>query len=141
MKKQLSKRMREDFAQRYALSTETGSACALAAGYSKRHPNRAPTLANYLLRQPSVAARVAELRKEAATKAIANVTERLERLSKIVRGDNANEAIRACRELNLMERIYREGIDVQVQQKVLNIQVITPKSKELSGKIIEGERT
>ena len=52
-----------------------------------------------------------------------------------------HDSIKAISELNKMERIYETGTTVNMQQNIVNVQVISPKAKELTDKIIEGDRT
>ncbi len=68
---------------------------------------------------------------------------------KIGKGENAalaiitkvklHNPIQAITELNKMERIYDEG--VKIDNRTLNIYVNSDKAKELTEKLIEGERT
>lgn len=138
MKRNLSKRMREDFALRYALSTETGSACALAAGYSKRNPDQAHVMAHYLLSQKSVQDKVEELRLEARTKAVMTAQQILERLSKIARDGNDPDVIKACRELAQIMHLYQTGVNLAIDKRVLNIQVATEDTRNKLLKILDG---
>lgn len=70
---------------------------------------------------------------------------------KIGRGENARLAyitkikllnpIQAIAEHNKMQRIYEAGGGVVIDNRTLNINVISDKGKELTQKLIEGERT
>ncbi len=119
MKKSLSAR-REAFCLAVMKGIDASQA-ALSVGYCPGNATNVRIVAWDLLQKPDIKKRMAELREAAATKAVVTVTERLERLSKIVRGENVNEAIRATRELNLMERIYTTGVNLNIQQNIANI--------------------
>lgn len=47
----------------------------------------------------------------------------------------------AIAELNKMERIYEIGTTVNLNQSIVNVQVVSPRAKELTEKILEGDRT
>ena len=47
----------------------------------------------------------------------------------------------AIAELNKMERIYEVGTTVNLNQSIVNVQVVSPRAKELTEKILEGDRT
>lgn len=52
-----------------------------------------------------------------------------------------HDPVKAIGELNKMERVYETGTNINISQSVVNVQVVTPKARELTDKIIEGDRT
>lgn len=140
MNRSLAKKRHLAFAQAYMTSLN-GSQAALAAGYAAKNPKHANIIAWELLKREDVQVELKRLRKMVETDAVVTTTQIMERLSIIVRGDNDPNAIHASKELNLMRKVYHEGVDVQVQQRILNVQVVTPKARELTDQITDGYRT
>lgn len=132
--------------EQVALATFAGSTLAEAAavgGFTGKWPE---SHACNILKRPEVRQRLEELHKLAANEKIMTVTQRLIRLSEIARAryddpDRNGDPIRAIHEMNLMQRIYREGIDVNLQQRIININVVSDAAERATQKIIEGLRT
>ncbi len=167
---------------------ELGNAteAAIIAGYSSK---TARSMAAQNLTKLNISARLQELRQIVEDATIADVKERKQILSEIVRGrvtdfvecgadgsyiniglescnshaiqevtsttkyddkgaDAAvitrlklNSPVQAISELNKMERIYEAEGTVKIDNRVLNIYVNSDKAKDLTQRLIEGERT
>lgn len=125
---------------------ELGNAteAALIAGYS---PKTARAIASINLTKADIQARLKELNQNTEDASIATVTERKQRLTELAKEDNEGKFgfqrqpnISAIAELNKMEKVYTENT-VNVDNRTLNIIVNSEKAKELTQKLIEGERT
>jgi len=105
--------------------------------------------ASALANSNKVLTRFNELRQKAEDESIALPKERKQRLTEFVREDIESDKgvplrhsnILATQELNKMEKIYSNGATVNVDNRTLNIIVNSDKAKELTEKLIEGERT
>ena len=102
---------------------------ARAAGYKGKDANMR-IRAWELLRHADIKAKLQELAKQTATDTIATITQRLERLSEILLGNNPGDAIKAIHEMNLMQRIYTLGVNVNVQQNMTAINATTEGTRE-----------
>lgn len=116
MNRALSLKRREAFCL-YYMTDMNGSQAALAAGYARPNPKNAHIVAWYLLKQPSVQARLEQLRQETENDAVMSVTQRKERLSEIARAhyddkDRAADPMAAIHQLNLMDGVYRKKVEV-----------------------------
>lgn len=74
------------------------------------------------------------------TKAISEITSRTTEDNSVITKVKLHNPIQAITELNKMEKIYSENT-VNVDNRTLNIIVHSDKAKELTEKLIEGERT
>jgi len=106
----------------------------------------ADACASRLLKTAKIQAYYKELLTKMEDASIATVKERKQRLTIFTREDNYNKFginrqsnIQAITELNKMERIYDEG--VKIDNRTVNIYTDSEKGKELTQKLIEGERT
>ena len=116
---------------------------AKAGGFTGKWPE---SHACNIAKRPEVRARLEELHAMAADEKIMTVVQRLVRLSEIARAsyddpDRDGDPIRAIHEMNLMQRIYREGTDINVRQYVVNINVVSEASERATRLIIEGTNT
>lgn len=103
--------------------------------------------ASRLAHNAKVLARLGELQEAISDSSVMTVKERKERLSEIgseellsskgsiIRGSN----IQAIAELNKMERIYEEGIRVNIDNRTVEIIVSSDTAKKLTEQIIGGE--
>ena len=73
------------------------------------------------------------------TKAISEITSRTNEDDSVITKVKLHNPIQAITELNKMERIYEEG--VRIDNRTVNIYTNSEKAKELTQKLIEGERT
>lgn len=102
------------FCEYYAASGN-GQASAIKAGYSKK---TAAAMANENLNKPYVAAYLATLAEPSRNKRIANIEERYELLTAILRNVansdeiKTNDRLKALDLLNKMEGVYVEKIEV-----------------------------
>ena len=99
---ELSERQRAFY--RYVVQGYSQAEAYVKAGYSKRG---ARANAARMIAIDSVAAEVARLRKDAENDAVAGRRERMERLTKVVRGSDDYKAISAIQELNKMDGAYK----------------------------------
>jgi len=121
----------------------------IMAGYSPRQsPATIDRHAYELANTDKVLARWGELNKKAMDATMADVVERKQLLAKIAREDNEGKFgyqrspnIQAIAELNKMERIYEAEGSITIDNRTLNIYVKSEKGKELTERLIEGERT
>lgn len=121
----------------------------IQAGYSSNYAlSLVDSHACRLANRDKIKARYAELTQKAEDASIAIVKERKQRLTVFVREDNYSKFginrqgnIQAIAELNKMEKIYAEGNTVNVDNRTVNIYTNSEKAKELTEKLIEGERT
>lgn len=116
---------------------------AAAGGFAGKWPE---SHACNIAKRPEVRARLEELHKLAANEKIMSVVQRKIRLSEIARAhyddpDRDGDPIRAIAELNHMEQIYKTGVDINLQQRILNINVISEASERATRLIIEGIKT
>ncbi len=118
-----------------------------AARLALYSPKTAAVIGAENLLKPKIAARIQELRQIVEDATIAIVKERKQRLTVFVREDNYSKFginrqgnIQAIDLLNKMEKIYSENV-VNVDNRTLNIIVNSEKAKELTEKLIKGERT
>ena len=121
------------------------SEAATVAGYSKRSIRN---IASVNLTKANIQTRLQELRQKVEDASIANVVERKQRLTVIMREDNFGKFginrtsnISATDLLNKMDKIYTDGPTVNIDNRDLTINVLTSKSKKQVEKLIEGERT
>lgn len=132
--------------EQVALAIFSGATLAEAAkagGFTGKWPE---SHACNIAKRPEVRQRLEELHKQAASEAVMTVIQRKIRLSEIARArcgdpDRDIDPIRAIHELNLMERIYKTGIDVNLQQRILNINVVSDAAQRATQQIIEGLNT
>jgi len=124
---------------------ELGNAteAAIAAGYSSK---TAVKIASENLTKLDIVARLRELREAVNTDTIATVKKRKEVLTGIADGEHkepitARERIQAIAELNKMERVYEEGIKVNIDNRTVEIIVTSDTAKKLTEAIIKGEGT
>ena len=116
---------------------------AQAAGYRTKY---AYSHVCRIARYPEVTERIRQLQSEAATEIIMSVNERLQRLSQIARAryndpDRDGDPIRAIAEMNRMQKIYDVGTNVNIEQRNLNINVISEASRQVTQQITDGART
>ena len=121
------------------------SEAARLAGYSERSIR---AIASKTLTNINIQTRIQELRQKVEDASIANVVERKQRLTVIMREDNFGKFginrtsnISAADLLNKMDKIYSDGQVVNIDNRDLTINVLTSKSKKQVEKLIEGERT
>ena len=119
-----------------------------AARIAKYSPKTAAVIGRENLLKPKIIERIAGLRQVAEDASIANVVERKQRLTVIMREDNFGKFginrtsnISAADLLNKMDKIYSDGQVVNIDNRDLTINVLTPKAKKQVEKLIEGERT
>ncbi len=119
-----------------------------AARIAKYSPKTAAVIGRENLLKPKIIERIAGLRQVAEDASIANVVERKQRLTIIMREDNFGKFginrtsnISAADLLNKMDKIYSDGQVVNIDNRDLTINVLTSKSKKQVEKLIEGERT
>ncbi len=106
MKRALCLQRREAFCLAY-MTGIGGSQAALSAGYAQRNPRNAHVMAWFLLKQPTVRSRLAELAEATADEAIMTVIQRKVRLSEMARDpDSKIDPIRCIEELNRMDGLY-----------------------------------
>jgi len=74
------------------------------------------------------------------TKAIAEITSRTNEDNSVITKVKLHNPIQAITELNKMEKVYAEGV-VNVDNRTVNINVGSDKAKELTERLVEGERT
>lgn len=95
-----------------------------------------------LIKRPEVQARIQELQQQTADDKVMSVIQRKIRLSELARNPIIGVCpVRCIHELNLMERIYKEGIDINLDQRVINVQVVSEASERATRMIIEGLNT
>ncbi len=118
---------------------------AITAGYS---PKTAHVIASENLTKPKIIDYIQALRQKTEDASIANVVERKQRLTVIMREDNFGKFginrtsnISAADLLNKMDKIYTDGPTVNIDNRDLTINVLTPKARKQVEKLIEGERT
>jgi len=122
----LKNQRQELFCQEYIVRPESPGACAVIAHYSVK---TAPQIASRLLTYVNVRARIAELNELAASKRIATVQERKERLS---------EAIRA----RVTDFVHDGQIVVPPGAKNTGaIRKLVKKTKKIAGAIVSEEFT
>ncbi len=121
------------------------SEAALIAGYS---PRTVRVIASINLTKVNIQERLKELRQKTEDDSVANVLERQQRLTTFLREDNYNKFginrqpnIQASDQLNKMDKIYTDGTTQNIDNKSVTINVGSEKAKELTQKLIEGERT
>lgn len=129
-----------------ALAVIEGKTLAQIADAANYHTKWRESHVCNLIKRPEIQARILELQQQAASDRVMTVRQRLERLSEIGRAhyddpDRDGDPIRAIHEMNLMQRIYREGTDVNVRQYVINMQVVSEASERATKLIIEGLKT
>ena len=119
-----------------------------AARIAKYSPKTAAVIGRENLLKPKIIERIAGLRQVAEDASIANVVERKQRLTIIMREDNFGKFginrtsnISAADLLNKMDKLYSDGLQVNIDNRDLTINVLTSKSKKQVEKLIEGERT
>ena len=132
----------ETFTQNW-FAGKTKEEAAIIAGYK---PKWARSIASRLSTKDNILSRYNELQQKAEDATIATVLERKQRLTIFTREDNYNKFginrqsnIQAITELNKMERVYEDG--VKIDNRTVNIYTDSEKGKELTQKLIEGERT
>jgi phage terminase small subunit len=114
---------------------------SLLAGYA---PKYARENTDHVLDRPLVQARIKELRQIAEDETVMMVLERKRRLSEIARAkvrDKFQNPIQAIDVLNKMDKIYSEGAQVNIDNRKIEITVVSEKAKELVERIMLGERT
>jgi len=85
-----------------------------AAKLAKYSPKTAAVIANENLKKPDIQARLKELRSKTENDAVMSVTERKQHLTKIANKDLDDTSIRAVDILNKMDRIYTEGVQINI---------------------------
>ena len=117
---------------------QTGNAqqSAIDAGYP---PKSAHSIATENLQKPAIIERRKELEAQINSPKIADVKERKEKASEIIRAEvkspvTAKECISAIAELNKMEHIYDEKPQWN-DNRIFNILVSSEKAKELTERI------
>lgn len=125
------------------LKGKSATEAARLAGYS---PKTAQEQSSRLLSNVMICQRLAALQEAVATGNIANKIEREEKLTEVIRTKlpdkvSAKERIMATSELNKMEGVYGADGAVIIDNRVLNINVISEKGKDLTKRLVEGERT
>lgn len=115
--------------------------------YKCKSKGVASACATRLLKNAKIKTYLQELNQKAEDDSIAAPKERKQRLTVFVREDNYTKFgisrqgnIQAIAELNKMEKIYTDNV-VNVDNRTLNIIVNSEKAKELTQKLIDGERT
>ena len=132
--------------EQVALAIFSGAPLAEAAkagGFTGKWPE---SHACNIAKRPEVRQRLEELHKLAADEKIMSIVQRKIRLSEIARAryddpDRDGDPIRAIAELNRMEQIYKTGVDINLQQRVVNIQVISETSERATRLITQGIKT
>jgi len=132
--------------EQVALAIFSGAPLAEAAkagGFTGKWPE---SHACNIAKRPEVRQRLEELHKLAADEKIMTVIQRKIRLSEIARAryddpDRDGDPIRAIAELNRMEQIYKTGVDINLQQRVVNVQVVSDAAQRATEKIIAGIKT
>ncbi len=116
--------------------------------YTVKSMGVASAAATRLLKTVKVEAFIQELRQRAEDASIANVVERKQRLTVIMREDNFGKFginrtsnISAADLLNKMDKIYAEGNVINIDNRKQVINVLNLKSKKQTERLIEGERT
>ena len=120
---------------------QTGNATqsAIAAGYS---PKTARVIASLNLTKVDILARKLELEAQINSPKIADVKERKESATEVIREAikvpvTAKERILAISELNKMEHIYEIKPEVSIDNRQVNIYVMDGETKELLSRVKE----
>lgn len=125
-----------------ALAVIEGKTLRQIADAANYHTKWAESHVCNLIRRPEVQVRIQELQQQTADYRVMSVIQRKIRLSELARDPNSDVCpVRCIHELNLMERIYREGTDINIQQRIVNISVISEASERATRLIIEGIKT
>jgi len=126
---------------------QTGNATqsAITAGYSPKGVERT---ASKMLRNAKISTRLQELNDTRNSPKIMGVNRRKERLADIAEENNEGKFgyqrtpnIQAIDTLNKMDKVYEADGGVTIDNRTINIYVNSDKAKELTQRLIGGERT
>lgn len=130
----------EAFCLKY-IKLDNVAEAARQAGYS---PRWAVYNTTHLLDKPLIQARIKELHQKVVDDSIMSAQERRQRLSVIGRGQGfikPVQSIQAIDILNKMDRIYSEVAQVNIDNRKIEIIVVSERAKELTQAILQGQRT
>lgn len=127
------------FAEEYA-KTGNITQSYISAGYKAKNENSASTLGSRLLRKRRVKAYVNDIGKKVSSKAIMDVTEALERLTRIGRGEE-KETVQISSPLGVEERQKEADIKARISaiKEILKRYPESDTIKELQAKKLEYE--